>query len=228
MADASGDLGVRLQGNGVDHQVLAFPMADRVAVEGEIRVIHVRAAIGEDATHLAVGLDGDGHPARREDELQRIGHLHDLGRARRDAVGVLVLDVLAVFLGGLVGVELGLHLGRQGGRLGTAAGPEQGRPVDLPDAFFPIRQLAQRGIGRDPLLRALDRGLGLGVSRSGRGVARARRGGGQRQHGDQGDPLDLDLHISSRQDGLFLWCSRLLRPQWRCGNRMEGGQRHFV
>ncbi len=142
MADALGDLGVRLQPDGVDHQVLAFPVADRIAVEGQVRVVHVLATVGEHPADLAVGLDGDGHPARREDELQRIGHLHDLGRARRDAVGVLVLDVLAVLHAGPEGGELGGGVRGQSGRLGPSAGAEQGGPVDLPDAGFPVRQLA--------------------------------------------------------------------------------------
>ncbi len=136
------------------------------------------AAVGEDPAHLAVGLNGDGHPARREDELQRVGHLHDLRGARRNAVGVLVLLVLAVLHRGPEGVELGLGFRRQGRGLGPTAGAEQGAPVDLPHALFPVRQLAKRRVGGVALLRGFGRGLPHG-----------RGGGRQGQHSGQRGPL---------------------------------------
>ncbi len=145
MADARRDFGVGVQRDGVDHQGVAFPMADGVAVEGRIRVGLMAAAVGVDAPHLAVGLDGDGHPARRIEEFERIGPGHDPRHAGRKAVGALVLQALLAtrLEPGLVfGGQLRLGLGRR--RLGAVAR----LPVDVPDALVEVRQPLDRIVRR--------------------------------------------------------------------------------
>ena len=88
---------VRREADGVDDERAAFPMADRVAVEREIGILGMRAAVREDLPPLRVRLDQDRDLARREQNLDRIRLRHDRRHAVRHAVRRgAVLDLAAL------------------------------------------------------------------------------------------------------------------------------------
>ena len=80
---ADGDLGLGLDRNRVDHQGVALPMADGVAVKGQIRIVGMRTPVGIDAAQaIAVGFAQHVDDAGGEGELHGVvGDQHPGGHA---------------------------------------------------------------------------------------------------------------------------------------------------
>src|SRR5216684_3576025 len=70
---ADGDKGLRANANRVDDERVSLPVADRVAVEGRVRVLGMRTAVGIDpAQPVAVGLSEHGDTAGREQDFHGV------------------------------------------------------------------------------------------------------------------------------------------------------------
>src|SRR6266496_1091331 len=70
---ADGDKGLRANANRVDDKRVSLPMADRVPVEGRVRVVGMRTAVGIDpAQPVAVGLTEHRDAARREQDFHGV------------------------------------------------------------------------------------------------------------------------------------------------------------
>src|SRR2546425_12032903 len=84
---ADGDEGLRANADRVDDERVSLPVADRVAVEGRVRVVGMRTAVGIDpAQPVAVGLSEHRDAAGREQDLHGVVSYqhparHRLGRA---------------------------------------------------------------------------------------------------------------------------------------------------
>jgi hypothetical protein len=129
------------EADGIHDERLAFPMPDRVAVEREIGILGMLAAVREDLPPLRVRLDENRHLPRREQHLDRIRLRHDRRHAVRHAVrGRTVLD-LAALRGGLKFRQLGGVFRRERRGLGAAA--RSAAEGDFPQAAE-IRQLRDR------------------------------------------------------------------------------------
>ncbi len=172
---ADGQDNLRQQGDGVDHQQVALPMADGVAVEGQVGIVRMAAAVGVDAAQaIAVHLAQQGDAAGGVQHLKGVaGDQHQAGHALRQAVQIEVVRVARLVVGVHPGGDArGVRRPRRRrlGELRHLVGQVGG-----PDAA-PVRQLGQGrpgGGGRRPRRRA-----------GGQGRARERRG--EDQGGEHG------------------------------------------
>ena len=178
--------GQRRLGNdvgGVDHQRVAFPVPDRMTVEGGVGNCRMAAAIGIDAADaVAVGFAKHGHASRREQDLHGVVGDQHPGRVRfGKAIGKDQRRTAGFFLGEHVFDLLGGNLvpwRRVGFDLLVLI-----RDLGIPDAA-PVRQFADIG----PVLGRRRR-----VDHRGRLWRRLRAGDRRRQHeGEQSNRSDTD------------------------------------
>ncbi len=128
------------ESDGIHDQGGAFPMSDRIAIEGGVGALGMGPAVGVDMAHLHECLDVDRDLPRTIEDLERIGLAHDRGHSRGKTVGAGGVLVAARSLLGYVRfVPLGIGCGERGLCRGCEGG---GIHRHFPDSGGEVGQLA--------------------------------------------------------------------------------------
>ncbi len=183
------DPGARVDAQGVDHQGVAFPVADALAHEGGLHRVGVRD-VHVDVAHVVGHLVHDQGLARLLDDLDRIGRVHHPRHAVRPAVGRGVGDRGPGLLGRHALVALGLAQRRQ---VRHAAGG--GVDLAIVAADEPHARQVARVLGRHR--RPDQRPFQLVGLR--RGDVRRGKGASQRQQADSQSAADTHCPSSRSQ-----------------------------